>query len=277
MNLKKFFKKLMKRKMTVFFGVIILVIVLAGILAPLIAPHDPLEQNLELKFSMPSAEYPMGTDHLGRCIFSRVLFATRTTLGFSMLCTVLAAVIGITLGIIAGYKGGVTDTIIMRLCDVLYAFPGIVLVMAIVGVIGVGIFNIIIAMLILQWLWYARVSRNLAASEKVRSYVAAARLCGASDWKIIFRHILPNIIPNMLAIFTVDFGHTIMSISGYSFLGLGVQAPQAEWGAMINEGRNYINADPWMMFWPGIMILLVVVSVNIIGDHMRDALDGQSS
>ncbi len=276
MNVKVFFKKLFKRKMTIFFTAIVVVIILAGVFAPILAPHDPLEQNLELKFSMPSREYPMGTDNLGRCIFSRVLYATRTTLGFSLLCTFLAAAIGIALGIIAGYKGGVVDMVIMRICDVLYAFPALVLVMAIVGFIGVGITNVIIAMLILQWLWYARVSRNLAASESVRSYVAAARLCGASDKKIIFSHILPNIIPNMLAIFTVDFGHTIMSISGYSFLGLGVQAPDPEWGAMISEGRNFINTDPWLMFWPGIMILLVVVAVNIIGDNMRDALDSQS-
>ena len=277
MKLKQFFKKLFKRKMTVVFLTIVVIMMAAGILAPVIAPHDPLEQNLVMKFSMPSLEYPMGTDNLGRCIFSRILYATRTTLGFSLLCTVLASVIGITLGVTAGYKGGVVDMLIMRLCDVLYAFPALVLVMAIVGFIGVGIFNVIIAMLILQWLWYARVSRNLAAGESVKSYIAAARLCGASDRKIIFRHILPNIIPNMLAIFTVDFGHTILAISGYSFLGLGVQVPDPEWGAMISEGRNFINTDPWLMFWPGIMILLSVIAVNIIGDNMRDALEGQSS
>ena len=135
----------------------------------------------------------------------------------------------------------------------------------------------VIAMLIQQWLWYARVSRNLAATESVKSYIAAARLCGTSDRKIIFRHILPNIIPNMLAIFTVDFGHTILAISGYSFLGLGVQVPNPEWGAMISEGRNFINTDPWLMFWPGIMILISVIAVNIIGDNMRDALEGQSN
>ncbi len=276
MNLKIFLKKLCKKKMTIFFIAVVLIIVLMGIFATVLAPHDPLEQNLELKFSMPSSAYPMGTDHLGRCIFSRVLYATRTTLGFSMLCTLLAAGIGITLGTVAGYKGGAADMMIMRICDVLYAFPALVLVMAVVGFIGVGISNVVIAMLMLQWLWYARVSRNLAASESVRSYIAAAKLCGASDRKIIFRHILPNMISNMLAIFTVDFGHTILAISGYSFLGLGVQAPQPEWGAMISEGKNFINTDPWLMFWPGIMILLVVVAVNIIGDNMRDALEGQS-
>ena len=277
MKLKQFFKKLFNRKATLFFLIVVIVMIAAGLLAPVIAPHDPLEQNLVMKFSMPSREYPMGTDNLGRCIFSRILYATRTTLGFSVLCTTLAAVVGITLGVTAGYKGGVLDMVIMRVCDVLYAFPALVLVMAIVGFIGVGIFNVVIAMLIQQWLWYARVSRNLAAGESVKSYIAAAKLCGASDRKIVLRHILPNIIPNMLAIFTVDFGHTILAISGYSFLGLGVQVPNPEWGAMISEGRNFINTDPWLMFWPGIMILISVIAVNIIGDNMRDALEGQSN
>ena len=276
MNIKLFLKKMMKKKMVLFFLSLLVVIILAGIFAPIIAPNDPLGQELENKLLMPSAKYPMGTDHLGRCIFSRVLYATRTTLGFSVICTLMAAIVGITLGIIAGYKGGILDQLIMRTCDVLYAFPGLVLVIAIVGVIGSGISHVIFAMLIVQWMWYARVSRNLAVSEKTKNYVAAAKICGTSELKIIFRHILPNILPNMIAIFTVDFGHTIMSISGYSFLGLGVQAPQPEWGAMISEGRGFINSDPWLMFWPGIMILITVVSVNIIGDHMRDALDSQS-
>lgn len=277
MNMKVLFKKMFRQKTSVVCLIILIIIILGGIFAPLIAPHNPLEQNLELKLSMPSATYPMGTDHLGRCIFSRILYATRTTVGFAMLCTALAAAIGITLGLIAGYNGGILDALIMRTCDVLYAFPALVLIMAIVGFIGVGIFNVVIAMLILQWLWYARVSRNLAASERTRSYISAARVCGASNIKIIFQHILPNIIPNMLAIFTVDFGHTILAISGYSFLGLGVQAPYAEWGAMINEGRNYMNSDPWLMVWPGLMILITVITVNILGDHMRDALDNQSA
>ena len=276
MTIKNLMKKMCRKKSTVVWMAVILLIIVMGFLAPVIAPHNPLEQNLEMKFAMPSLTYPMGTDNLGRCIFSRILYATRTTLGYSLLCTALAAVIGVTLGTIAGYKGGLWDTIIMRTCDVLYAFPALVLVMSIVGFIGVGIANIVIAMLILQWLWYARVSRNLAAAEREKNYIKAALVCGATNRQVIFEHILPNIIPNMLAIFTVDFGHTILSISGYSFLGLGVQAPNPEWGAMISEGRNYINTDPWLMFWPGLMILIVVVLVSMLGDRMRDALDSQS-
>lgn len=272
--MKIFLKRLFEKKTTCIFVALVLVIVLAGLLAGVLAPYNPLEQVLDDKLQMASSTHLMGTDHLGRDMFSRVLYAIRTTLGFAALCTCLAAMIGISLGILAGYIGGVLDMVIMRFCDILYAFPGLVLVMAIVGFIGVGIFNVVIGMLLTQWLWYARVSRNLTVAEKTRSYISAAKVNGASGLKIMTGHILPNIIPNMLAIFTVDFGHTILSISGYSFLGLGVQPPGAELGAMINEGRNYINSDPWLIFWPGIVVLIVVVSVNIIGDNMRDALDG---
>ncbi|MCQ2500313.1 MAG: ABC transporter permease subunit [Lachnospiraceae bacterium] len=274
MKMKIFLKRLFEKKTTCIFVALVLVIVLAGLLAGVLAPYNPLEQVLDDKLQMASSAHLMGTDHLGRDMFSRVLYAIRTTLGFAALCTCLAAMIGISLGILAGYIGGVLDMVIMRFCDILYAFPGLVLVMAIVGFIGVGIFNVVIGMLLTQWLWYARVSRNLTVAEKTRSYISAAKVNGASGLKIMTGHILPNIIPNMLAIFTVDFGHTILSISGYSFLGLGVQPPGAELGAMINEGRNYINSDPWLIFWPGIVVLIVVVSVNIIGDNMRDALDG---
>lgn len=273
MKFKRLMRKLFQNKMTYVCCAILMLIVLAGILAPLLAPHDPLQQHLEQRLAGPSMDYPLGTDQFGRCILSRILFAARATLGFAILCTLIAACIGIFLGTIAGFKGGIPDSIIMRMCDVLYAFPGLVIVMAIVGFIGVGIVNVVIAMLVLQWLWYARVSRNLVMSEKNRSYISAAKMAGFSDTRIIFKHILPNIIPNMLAIFTVDFGHTIIAISGYSFLGLGVQPPQPEWGAMINEGRNFLNRDPLLMLWPGIMILVVVVSANILGDKMRDAMD----
>lgn len=273
MELKLFIKQLFRKKTTWLFVGICLVIILAGILAPVLAPYDPVAQVLSDKLQLSSKAHLFGTDHLGRDIFSRVLYAIRTTIGFAALCTGISAIIGTSLGITAGYRGGVVDMVIMRICDILYAFPSLAVVMGIVGVLGVGIMNLMIGMLLMQWLWYARVSRNLTASEKNRSYVSAAKISGASDYFIMFKHILPNIIPQMLAILTIDFGHTILSVSGYSFLGLGVQPPSAELGNMINEGRNYLNSDPWMIFWPGIVVLIVVVSVNILGDNMRDVLD----
>jgi ABC-type dipeptide/oligopeptide/nickel transport system permease subunit len=276
MDIREFLKIVLKQKLSVFCGVIVLLILLMGVFADVIAPHDPYEMDLSQKFLGVSSNYPMGTDNMGRCIFSRILYATRATLAYSSLCTVCAAIIGITLGMIAGYSGGGIDQIIMRLCDILYAFPNLVLVLVIVSFLGPGIVNVIIAMLLTQWLWYARVARNLAQSEKARSYVAAAKLSGSSSPKIIYKHLLPNIIPQMLAIITIDFGHTILSISGYSFLGLGIQPPSPEWGAMINEGRAFINSDPMMMFWPGMMILIAVICANILGDNMRDIMDKEN-
>ncbi|MDR2394778.1 MAG: ABC transporter permease subunit [Treponema sp.] len=255
---------------------ILMVVAAGGIFAPLVAAHNPYDMDLTKKLQPPSPEYIMGTDHMGRCIFSRILYAARATLGYAVVCTVAAAALGITLGMIAGYVGGALDAVIMRICDVLYGFPSLVLTLVIISFLGPGIFNVVIAQLLLQWLWYARVTRNLAQSERKRTYIAAAVLCGSSPFKIIFTHLLPNIIPQMLAIITVDFGHTILSISGYSFLGLGVQPPSPEWGAMINEGRRYINSAPFMMFWPGMMILLTVVCMNILGDNMRDTLDTEN-
>ncbi len=273
MKLKMIVIKLFKRKSTVICASFILLVVIAAIFAPFFAPHDPTAINLNQKFLGISTEYPMGTDDMGRCVFSRILYGARSTLGYAIFCTVASAIIGTTLGILAGYHGGVIDQVIMRLCDILYAFPNLVLVLVIVSFFGPGIFNVIIAMLMFQWLWYARVSRNLAQSEKECNYIAGAKLSGASGLKILFKHIYPNIFPQMLALITIDFGHTILSISGFSFLGLGVQPPAAEWGVMINDGRGFINSDPMLMFWPGIMILLVVISANIIGDNLRDTLD----
>jgi ABC-type dipeptide/oligopeptide/nickel transport system permease subunit len=276
MTYKSLLSSLLKRKLSLLCVLILLVVAAGGVFAPLLAPQDPYDMDLTKKLQGPSGEYLMGTDHMGRCIFSRILYAARATLGYAIVCTLGAGALGITLGMIAGYAGGALDAVIMRICDVLYGFPSLVLTLVIISFLGPGIFNVVIAQLLLQWLWYARVTRNLAQSERRRTYIAAATLCGSSHFKIIFTHLLPNILPQMLAIVTVDFGHTILSISGYSFLGLGVQPPAPEWGAMINEGRRYINSAPLMMFWPGMMILVVVVCMNILGDNMRDTLDTEN-
>ncbi|MHB9292117.1 nickel transport system permease protein [Hollandina sp. SP2] len=276
MTSKSLFANLLSRKLSLLCLLILIIVVAGGVLAPLVAPHNPYDMDLTKKLQAPSREYIMGTDHMGRCIFSRILYAARATLGYAVICTLAAGALGITLGMIAGYTGGMLDAVIMRICDVLYGFPSLVLTLVIISFLGPGIFNVVIAQLLLQWLWYARVTRNLAQSEHKRTYIAAATLCGSSSFKIMFTHLLPNILPQMLAIITVDFGHTILSISGYSFLGLGVQPPSPEWGAMINEGRRYINSAPLMMFWPGMMILLVVVCMNILGDNMRDTLDTEN-
>lgn len=265
-----------KKKITLICTVFVIIVLLAAVFAPYIAPHDPYAMDLGKKLMGVSREYPMGTDDLGRCVFSRILYGARATLGYALICTTIASIMGISLGMVAGFYGGIIDQFIMRTCDLLYSFPNLVLVLVIISFFGPGIINVIVAMLIFQWLWYARVTRNLAKSEKEHNYIAGAKLAGASELKIIFKQMLPNIFPQVLAMITIDFGHTILSISGFSFLGLGVQPPKAEWGSMIDGGRAFVSTDPMLMFWPGIMILLVVVSVNLIGDNLRDVLDKDS-
>lgn len=261
------------RAATLIWGVLAALIVLAVLLAPWLAPNDYMQQDLLHKFAGPSRQYPFGTDDLGRCIFSRLLYGGRATLGYAALSTVISAVIGTMVGMTSGYFGGWADHIIMRLCDILYAFPSLVITLVIVAVLGSGMEHILAALLMTQWLYYARMSRGMTLEVKTHEFVSIARLTGSSRIEIILRYILPNIIPQMIAVTTIDFGHTILTISGLSFLGMGVQPPKPEWGMMISNGRNFINRNPMIMLWPGLMILLTVLSVNVIGDHLRDAID----
>ncbi|MEG0855378.1 MAG: ABC transporter permease subunit [Terrisporobacter sp.] len=273
MRIKQIISTLLKNKLALSSTVFIITVVLLGIFAPIISPHDPLEVNITQKFLPISLEYPMGTDNMGRCIFSRIVYGIRSTLGFAMIASSISAVMGTFIGMFSGFVGGKVDQFIMRICDMMYAFPSLVLTLVIVSFLGPGMMNIIIAMIIVQWIWYARVARNLTQSEREHAYISSSKLSGSSNFKILSKHIFVNIFPQLLAIMTIDFGHTILAISGFSFLGLGVQAPTPEWGMMINDGRAFMHSNPMIMFWPGIMILLMVLSANIIGDKVRDTLE----
>ncbi|MEG1409155.1 MAG: ABC transporter permease subunit [Terrisporobacter sp.] len=273
MRIKQIISTLLKNKLALSSTVFIITVVLLGIFAPIISPHDPLEVNITQKFLPISLEYPMGTDNMGRCIFSRIVYGIRSTLGFAMIASSISAVMGTFIGMFSGFVGGKVDQFIMRICDMMYAFPSLVLTLVIVSFLGPGMMNIIIAMIIVQWIWYARVARNLTQSEREHAYISSSKLSGSSNLKILSKHIFVNIFPQLLAIMTIDFGHTILAISGFSFLGLGVQAPTPEWGMMINDGRAFMHSNPMIMFWPGIMILLMVLSANIIGDKVRDTLE----
>lgn len=245
---------------------------LMALLAPWIAPYDPNKVQLALKLQPPSAEHLLGTDHLGRDILSRIMFGARISVGLVSFVFAASVVIGVAVGTLAGYIGGWLDQLVMRICDGLLAFPNLVLVLGIVGIMGPGIVQIVFALLLVQWVYYARMSRGLVMHLRVASFVAAAKVCGSGPLVILRKHILPHIFPQIVVIGTLEMGWAIMDISALSFLGLGIQPPAAEWGAMINEGRAFIRSAPHLLVYPGICIFLVVVAFNGLGESMARRL-----
>lgn len=266
-------RRLFKDKMAIVGLVIIIVLVLIAIFAPYIAPHNPQKIDLDQRLKSPSNTYPMGTDHLGRCIFSRVIYGARLSLSISFIVLLITLTVGVFIGVLSGYIGGFIDNLIMRLIDILLAFPGLILALAIAGMLGPSIMNIMIALSAVQWVGYARITRGMVLSIKEKEYVRAAKTCGASNIVIILRHILPNIISPIIVYATLNIGSVILRISGLSFLGVGAQPPTAEWGIMLNEGRLYMRTAPWVMIFPGISIMLVVIGFNLFGDGLRDVCD----
>lgn len=255
-------------------GMLLLVVVLGvALLAPWIAPHDPVLMNTEHRLEKPSAMYYLGTDHLGRCILSRIMYGARVSLGISFVVLVMIMFLGILVGTIAGYAGGKTDYVIVGVIDVLLAFPGLILALVIAGMLGPSITNVMIAMASVQWVGYARIIRGMVASVKEKEYVQAARSGGSKHFPLIWRHILPNVLSPVIVLATLDMGSTILAISGMSFLGLGAQPPNPEWGAMLNDGLPYMYMAPWVMIFPGLAILITVLAFNLMGDGLRDFFD----
>ncbi|WP_145409812.1 nickel transporter permease [Paenibacillus xylanexedens] len=247
--------------------------VILAMIAPILAPHDPLTTNFAHVLQPPSAEYPLGTDQLGRCILSRLLFGARTSLLLTFMMTGIVFVLGVTIGLISGFARGVTDTILMRLTDTLMAFPGLIFAIAVVGMLGPGLFNTVVALSVVWWAKYARLARGLVISLQQKEYVAAAAFGGARWSQIIIRTILPNMISPLIVMAMMDVGGMMLSISGLSFLGLGAQPPEPEWGAMLNEGRRYLQTAPWLLIYPGLAIFGTVMIFNLLGDSLRDVLD----
>lgn len=265
--------KLARRKLTVACFSVILAITLGGVLAPLLAPNDPNLVDLGKKLAGPCADYPLGTDHLGRCILSRLMHGARISLGIAFLVMFLTIAISTAVGALSGYRGGLLDGLFMRICDILLAFPSLVLALAVIGMLGPGLFNMMIALVSVQWVWYARMIRGMVLSLRESDFVLMARVSGVSGPLIVARHILPNILSQVIVLSTLDIGWVILNISGMSFLGLGIQPPTPEWGAMLNDGRQFLRSNPALMVYPGLMILTVVVAFNLLGDALRDALD----
>jgi len=261
------------RNPTAMFGAVIVVLVLlCGLLAPVIAPYDPLQISADT-LSPPSSAHLLGTDDLGRDILSRMLHGARVTPLVGIAPVVISAAVGVVLGLLAGFSRGLVDNAIMRFIDVLLAFPGIVLAIAIVAVLGPGLGNAMIAVGIAGVPIFARVVRGLVLVEREKEYVGAARLCGARLPRLIFVEVLPNIAASVLVLSTVSVATAILSTAGLSFLGLGAQAPQPEWGAMLSQGRNYLTDQWWIATFPGLAIAIAVLGINLLGDGLRDVLD----
>jgi peptide/nickel transport system permease protein len=249
--------------------------ILIAIFAPLIAPHDPLAQSAA-SFVSPRSGHLFGTDELGRDVFSRVLFGARLSIPLALLLVSLALVIGGTLGAVAGYFGGIVDAFVMRATDLVFAFPAIILAMVATAALGPSVKNAVLALVIVSWPSYARVVRGLVMSVGQAEYVASARLLGASARRALIRDVLPNVFGPVLVLATLDLGNAVLLLSGLSFLGLGAQPPQPEWGAGVAEGTQYFQYW-WIGTFPGLAIFTVVLAFNFLGDSLRDALDPQSS
>lgn len=238
-----------------------------------LAPNDPYASSLMETNLSPSAKYPFGTDNMGRCILSRILEGAVASVYTSLAVVVIVFVLGTTVGLLAGYGGGWIDQVLMKITMIFQAFPSFILAVAIAGMLGPGLKNAMISLTAMYWTSYARLARSLVLQVKNETYIRAAIMCGAKRRHILFRHIFPNIISPLMITAVLDISNVILSMSGLSFLGLGVQAPQAEWGLMISNGRQYLQTAPWAIIFPSIAIFISVILFNLTGDCVRDALN----
>lgn len=245
--------------------------------ASAVVPYDPYAQDLSRALEAPSSTHWLGTDRYGRDMLSRVVLGGQTTLFTSLLLVSLVSVFGTLIGVVCGYKGGRTDTLLMRSSDVFLAFPGMVFAIAVAGVLGGGLMNAVAALAFISWPKYARLARGQVLSIKSMSYFAAARLSGSGTGKIIFRHILPNIAGVIMVTATLDIGTMIMELASLSFLGLGATPPVPEWGSMMSNGRSMLQTSPWVILAPGCAIFISVILFNLLGDTVRDVLDPKTN
>ena len=272
------FRDKMKRmasnnKLAVFSAVLIVVFILLALLAPVLTPYGLEEMDLMARLSPPSAKHLLGTDELGRDVLTRLLYGARVSLAVGIIPTVVSMIIGAFIGMISGYVGGMVDTVLMRLADVVLSFPSLLLAMVIMYTLGDGISSIFIALAVTNWASVARVIRSETLSLREAEYVEAARSMGVKDFTIIVRHVLPNCIPSLIVLFTLNVPSAILSESSLSFLGIGVQLPNSSWGLMVNLGRSYLYDAPWLSLVPSAAIMLVVLAFNFLGDGLRDVLD----
>lgn len=262
-----------KNRLAVTGLIIIGVVFIIALFAPIIAPHDPMKINLPSRLTPPGVQYLFGTDNLGRCILSSIIYGARATLFVGIIIVLISALFGTILGVIAAYKGGIIDEIIMRCVDVLLAFPGMILALVIAGLLEPSHLSIILALSVVGWTVYTRLVRGVVLSVKEMDYIYAARSLGFSELQILKNHVLPNAMAPVIVMVSFNMAHIILAISTLKFLGIGVQPTSPEWGAMLNAGRTFIATSPHMTIFPGLAILVVVLAFNFVGDGLRDVFD----
>ncbi len=272
-------RRLVRRRTALFGLLVVLGVILAAVLAPLFAPFDPLEQDIGQRLREPGWQdaqgrvHPLGTDHLGRDILSRIVYGSRIALVVGLAAVLVSGILGMVIGLVAGYFGGRVDDFLMRVADVQLAFPFILLAIAVIGVLGPSLRNIIIVIGVSSWVVYARVVRGEVLSIREREYVQAAVALGARHGRVLRQHVLPNTLTPWLVVATLDMARVIVIESALSFLGLGVQPPTPTWGGMLADGRVYLSTAWWLATFPGLAILVTVLGINLFGDGLRDTLD----
>ncbi|MBU5256775.1 MULTISPECIES: ABC transporter permease [Tissierella] len=270
---KELFTSFKKNKLAVVGSIVILMFILLAIFAPIIVRHDPYKVDLDAQFLKPSRENLIGTDMYGRDVLTRIIYGSRISLVIALVPPTISMIIGIIMGILSGYYGGKTDIIIMTIADIVLSFPSILLAMVVMYTLGANLLNIFIALSVVGWAGTARVVRSQTLSLKNKEFVEAAKAIGVKDYIIMFRHILPNCIPQLLVLFTLNIPSSILSEASLSFLGVGAQPPASSWGLMVSNGKEYLFNAPWVTISPGIAILIIVLAFNFLGDGLRDALD----
>src|SRR2546427_3269062 len=273
----KVLRRAARARLAPFGGAVMLLAILVALAAPLLAPYDPLAQNLGNTLARPGRAHLLGTDNVGRDVLSRVIWGTRVSLVAGLVSVALAVVAGTLLGILAGYFGGRVDGFVMRLMDAVLSFPPLVLALALGAVLGAGLTGVLLALGVVYTPTFARLMRGQVLSIEARDYVDAARALGASGWRVAWRHVAPNAINPIIVQASLSVAFAILAEASLSFLGLGIQPPQASWGSMINAGRGYLQQAPWIVFGPGAALFVTVVGLNFVGDAVRDALDPRMS
>ena len=271
MNLKK-----RKNRGLLVMGSIILILIIISLLSEHLAPFDPYLTDAEKILQPPDSQHIMGTDNHGRDLFSRLLVGSRTSVFASIIMVLVSSLLGTVIGIIGGFFGERTDSILMRFTDVFLSFPDMILAIAVAGILGGGLINAMIAIIAVTWTQYARLARGLTVTIKEESYIKAAKLGGCNKRQLIFRHILPNISSSIIVTGTIQISHMMMGLAGMSFLGIGVKIPQAEWGAMISEGRRVLQTAPWVALYPALILIVMMIIFNSFGELVRDAIDPKS-